>query len=275
MVKSRLRSSEYLSDVWLTIIICLVLFPVIWLILISFRSQVDMFQMPPNLATGWTFANYAELFKNGFGRYLWNSIVVAIGATFIALVVGIPAAYGLARGQQLHDQIMSYWLLFVRMALPMSFAIPFFLMMRRVGLIDTKLGLILVHVTFDLPFVVWTMRPHFESIPIALEEAAYVDGAHPRDVFLKVILPISTPGIVVTAIFAFLLSWNDFFFAFILTRRLAQTAPVTIANFMSYEGYNWGGICSAGVLVMMPVLVFSLVVRRYLIQGLMSGAFKG
>ena len=162
------------------------------------------------------------------------------------------------------------------MAPPIAFTIPFFLAFRWIGLLDTRTGLILIYMTFNLPLVIWMMQPFFDAVPASLEEAALVDGARIRHgASSEIVMPMATAGIAATAILCFLYAWNDFFFALILTRTEARIAPVAVVNFMNYEGWEWGKIAAGGSLVMAPVLIFSLAVRRYLVSGLTAGAVKG
>jgi multiple sugar transport system permease protein len=146
---------------------------------------------------------------------------------------------------------------------------------RHLGLLDTRTGLVIIYLTFNLSLVVWLMRSFFDATPRTLEEAAWIDGASLGQGFLRVVLPLSAPGLAATAILCFLYAWNDFFFALILTRTQAMTAPVAVVNFMNYEGWEWGKIAAGGTLVMLPVLVFSFVVRKFLVRGLMAGALRG
>ncbi|MDQ2762115.1 MAG: carbohydrate ABC transporter permease, partial [Pseudomonadota bacterium] len=155
-----------------------------------------------------------------------------------------------------------------------AFTIPFFLAFRFVGLLDTVTGLVIIYLTFNLAMVVWTMRSFFAAIPRALEEAAWIDGAGVWTAFLRVVLPLAAPGLAATGILCFIMSWNDFFFALILTRTDAMTAPVAIVNFMQYSGWEWGKIAAAGVLVLLPVLVFTFFARTYLVRGMMAGGLK-
>ena len=161
------------------------------------------------------------------------------------------------------------------MAPPIAFTIPYFLAYREVDLLDTRTGLILIYLTFNLSLVIWMMRPFFENPPRALEEAALDRRRRVLAGAVRIVLPTAAPGLAATAILCFLYAWNDFFFALILTRTDAMTAPVAVVNFMNYEGWEWGSIAAGGVMVMLPVLVFSIVVRRYLVEGLTAGAVKG
>ena len=173
------------------------------------------------------------------------------------------------------EKPLSLLILASRMAPPIAFTIPYFLVYRHIDLLDTITGLVLIYLTFNLSLVVWLMRSFFDACPRSLEEAAWIDGASMWQGFTKIILPISGPGLAATAILCFLYSWNDFFFGLILTRTQAMTAPVAIVNFMQYEGWEWGKIAAGGTMVMLPVLIFSILVRKFLIQGMTAGAVKG
>jgi multiple sugar transport system permease protein len=160
------------------------------------------------------------------------------------------------------------------MAPPIAFTIPFFLAYRYLGLSDTLIGLIIVYLTFNLALVIWMMQPFFDGVPRELEEAAWIDGCGVWEAFRRVTLPLSAPGLAATAVICFILSWNDFFYALVLTRTNASTAPVAIVNFIQYTGWEWGRIAAAGTLVMLPVVVFSILVRNYLVRGLAAGGVK-
>ncbi|MBW1993512.1 MAG: carbohydrate ABC transporter permease, partial [Deltaproteobacteria bacterium] len=204
-----------------------------------------------------------------------NSTVASVTSTFLSLILGVPAAYALSRARFKHERKIALWILASRMAPPIAFTIPFFLIYRHLELMDTLTGLIIIYLTFNLSLVIWMMRTFFEGVPRSLEEASWIDGVGVWGGFLKIVLPLSAPGLAATAIFCFLFSWNDFFFALILTRTHAMTAPVAVVNFMNYEGWEWGKIAAGGTMVMLPVVVFSIFVRKYLIRGLTAGAIKG
>jgi multiple sugar transport system permease protein len=253
----------------------LALAPFLWLLLMSFKTNAEIFRFPPRLLFDATFANYAALWTSEFRNSFSNSLIVGIASTSVSLVIGVPAAYALSRWNSRGGATVTLWILASRMAPPIAFTIPFFLFYRWIGLLDTVTGLVLVYTSFNLPLVVWMMQPFFETVPVSLEEAALVDGARTRTIFMQIVLPMVAPGIAATAILCFLYAWNDFFFALILTRTNARTAPVAVVNFMNYEGWEWGKIAAGGSLVMAPVLIFSLAVRRYLVSGLTAGAVKG
>ncbi len=253
----------------------MVMFPFVWLLLMSFKTDADILSTTPKFIFTPTFDNYSALWQGNFPRSFLNSAIVSVTSTALAMVFGVPAAYALSRMSIRAERPLSLLILCSRMAPPIAFTIPYFLAYRYMGLTDTRTGLILIYLTFNLALVVWLMRSFFDSAPRSLEEAAWIDGATMMQTFLKVVLPMSGPGLAATAILCFLYSWNDFFFALILTRTGAQTAPVAVVNFMNYEGWEWGKIAAGGVLVMLPVLLFSIAVRKYLVRGMTAGAVKG
>ena len=257
------------------LLLAVTLFPVLWLIQLSLKVESEAFRMPPKLLFWPTLENYLALFQGKFARSFGNSSIVSLVTTLVSLLLGVPAAYALSRAGFRADKSIALWILTTRMAPPIAFAIPFFLTYRYLGLIDTLLGLVIIYLTFNLSLVIWMMRTFFDGLPRSLEEAAEMDGATPWGAFLRIALPLAGPGLATTAIFCFLFAWNDFFFALVLTRSQAQMAPVAIVNFMNYEGWEWGKIAAGGTMIMLPVVVFSLLVRRYLIRGLTAGALKG
>jgi len=255
--------------------VILVMFPFAWTLLLSFKTTDDIFAGATKLISRPTFENYAALWEGEFRRSFANSAIASIVSTFVALLIGVPGAYALSRMTTRAERPLSLLILASRMAPPIAFTIPYFLAYRWLGLLDTLAGLIIIYLTFNLSLVVWLMRSFFDSVPRSLEEAGWLDGATLWQTFTRIVLPISGPGLAATAILCFLYSWNDFFFSLILTRKEATTAPVAVVNFMNYEGWEWGKIAAGGTMVMLPVLVFSIAVRRFLIHGMTAGAVKG
>jgi multiple sugar transport system permease protein len=251
------------------------LFPVLWLVQLSFKTDVEAMRVPPTILFAPTLDNYAAVFQGKFARSFVNSLVVSVSTTLAAMVLGVPAAYALSRASFGRSRGLAFWVLTTRMAPPIAFAIPFFLAYRWLGLVDTLPGLLIIYLTFNLSLVIWMMRTFFDGIPRSLEEAAAIDGAGPLQAFHRITLPLSGPGLATTAIFCFVFAWNDFFYALVLTRTRALMAPVAIVNFMNYEGWEWGKIGAAATMIMLPVVVFALAVRHYLIRGLTAGALKG
>jgi len=269
------RRDRRLLHALVVVLVALVMFPFLWLLMLSFKTDADIFAWPPKLLFAPTTANYVALWGGNFPRSFANSAIASGVSTLLAMLVGVPGAYALSRAVMRAEKSLSLLILASRMAPPIAFTIPYFLVYRHLELLDTLTGLIIIYLTFNLSLVVWLMRSFFDATPRSLEEAAWIDGASLWQAFVKIILPLSGPGLAATAILCFLYSWNDFFFALILTRTEAMTAPVAVVNFMNYEGWEWGKIAAGGTMVMLPVLFFSILVRRFLVHGLTAGAIKG
>ena len=254
------------------LVLATVLFPFLWLVQLAFRPAEAVFD--DALLFRPTLDGFASLLQGNFLRSFWNSLVVSTLSTVLSLLIGVPAAYALTRWRFRGRRHVALWILVTRMAPPIAFTIPFFLAWRWLGLQDTLLGLALVYLTFNLAIVIWLMQTFFEAVPPALEEAAYIDGCGVWQAFRRIALPLAAPGLAATAVLCFVFSWNDFFYALILTRTQAVTAPVAIVNFLQYEGWEWTKIAAAGTLVALPVVVFTVLVRRYLVRGLTAGGVK-
>ena len=254
--------------------------PVYWMLTISLKTEVDQFASPPKWFTFTpTLAHYYDAFSTrSFGKYLITSAIVATLSTACAMVLGTLAAYGLSRfrlrGQL--DRRLSLWILSTRMFPPIVTAVPLFLMMRDLRLINTITSLVIVYTALNLPFVVWMMRGFFRELPRELEEAAIVDGDSRLGALVRVILPLVTPGLAATAVFCLIVSWNEFLLALVLTQTdAAMTLPVGIAGRVTQYEIKWGVMSAAGVVAMVPILAFALAVQRYLVRGLSLGAVKG
>jgi multiple sugar transport system permease protein len=274
MTSRRERRIGGILNVVVIALVLAVLAPFLWLLRLSFQTNPQIFAFPPQLWFTPTLSNYSALWDTSFRDSFSNSTVVSVVSTIVSMIVGVPAAYALSR-MRARSGALSLWIIVSRLAPPTAFAIPYFLVYREVDLLDTRTGLILIYLTFNLSLVIWLMRSFFENSPRALEEAAWIDGAGFWQALVRIVLPTAAPGLAATAILCFIYAWNDFFFALILTRTDAMTAPVAVVNFMNYEGWEWGRIAAAGVMVMLPVLVFSIAVRRFLVDGLTAGAVKG
>jgi len=265
------------------VLACVVfLFPIFMVVSVSFKAPGDIMAAPPRWLSPPTLENYEALLgwrPSEFQFDLWlhfrNSLLAASGATLLSLLLGTPAAYAFARQRFRGSNSTLLFLLALRMLPPIATVIPLFLIMRYLRLMDSITGLVIAYTTFNLPFIVWIMRSFFLDLPGELEEASWIDGATRWQTFRKVILPLSAPGIVASAIFGLMLAWNDFLFAIILTSRQAPTLPVMTAGFVTDQGVSWGIMMAAGAVIILPVLVFTLFVQRYLVSGLTSGALKG
>jgi multiple sugar transport system permease protein len=264
----------------LIVAVLIALLPVYWMLTVSLKAEADHFAVPPIwFSFKPTWAHYYEtFFVRPFGRYLLTSTIVAIASTVLALLIGTLAAYSLARFKlpfELHERL-SFWIISTRMFPPIVTIIPLFLMMRDLRLLNTIPALIIVYTGFNLPFVVWMMRGFFEELPRDLEEAAMVDGDSRWGALWRVVLPLVRPGLAATAIFCLIICWNEFLFALILTQTdAAITLPVGIAGRVTQYEIKWGAMSAAGVVAMIPILVFAMAVQRYLVRGLSLGAVKG
>jgi len=258
---------------------CAVFFlaPLVWLLSTSFKGPLEAFADPPLLLVSPKFNNFAEIFLNNrrFMQSLMNSFLIGLGTVGLTMAVATPTAYGLSliRGK-LKISVLA-WLLMARIAPGMIYVIPFFVIYGQLRMLDTRFGLMLVNFIFTFPLAVWMMLAFFEDISESVLESAKVDGAGPFSIFTRITIPMITPGIASSAILCFIFSWNEFMFALILTRRHAKTAPVQIVNFMAYEGVDWGQFSAAGILILLPVLLFSFAIRKYMVKGLTAGAVKG
>jgi multiple sugar transport system permease protein len=232
--------------------------------------------MPPLLIWKPTLANYAAVLTRGeFLSAFANSLIVSTGAVLASLIVGVPAAYAFARIRFAGKSFLFFSLLVMRMLPPIAVLLPLFALFNKAGLINTRLSLVIAYTTFSLPLIVWIMRGFFEDLPAELEEAARVDGATRGGAFLRVMLPLARPGLVTAAILSLLLAWNDFLFAAVLTSNSTRTLPVLLAGYAGADtGVEWGQITASGVLVVLPVILFSFAVQKHLVTGLSAGAVK-
>jgi len=261
-------------------VLLVTLAPVYWMITISFKREVDQFAAPPRwFSFSPTLEHYADAFlARSFGQYLFNSLLVALSSTVCALILGTLAAYALARFRLPYrlDRKLALWILSTRMFPAIVTAVPLFLIMRDVRLVNTRLSLVIVYTAFNLPFVVWMMRGFFAEVPRDLEEAAMVDGDSRLGAFWRVSLPLVMPGLAATAVFCLIVSWNEFLFSLVLTQTDdAMTLPVGIAGRVTQYGIKWGAMSAAAVVAIIPILAFALSVQKYLVRGLSLGAVKG
>mgnify|MGYP002620052961 CR=1 FL=1 len=275
--KARARRARLLTTVGVFALIALVLaimlFPFYWMVLTSLRSQVDNVSRVPVWWFTPTWENYQNVIaRNNFLTFTWNSFVVAALSTGIGLVLGLPAAYSIARFKQ---DGLALAILIARLTPYITYLVPWYLAFRALGLIDTYVALTLTHLIVGMPLIVWIMISFFEGVPQDLEEAAFVDGATRIGTFLRVILPLSTPGIVAASILAFIFSWNQFLFSLVLSGPNTRPVPVAVFNFISYGQIDFGGLGAAAVMITLPVLILTLIIQRWIVTGLTMGAVKG
>jgi multiple sugar transport system permease protein len=251
-----------------------VLFVFYWMISLALKPDVENVTYPPVFIPEHpTFDNFVQVFqKNPFGLYTLNSFVVAAASTAISLALGVPAAYGIIKGNW---RAPALFVLIARMTPALSYLIPWFILFRFLELNNTLLALIITHLVIGLPLTVWVMMGFFEGLHPEIEEAARVDGCSVWQVFQLVSLPLARPGIVVAAILSFIFSWNNFIFAVVLAGRETRTLPVAVFSVLTFEQLAWGNLAAAALIVTVPVLLITIFVQRQIVVGMTAGAVKG
>lgn len=274
--KSRLGARLRISA---GVIACfLFLFPLIWMVLTSFKAQRDIFTMPPTLFFTPTLESYVTyLQRPDIWRRLVNTVIVAVGSGVLSIVAGAMAGYALARIRLRGAGTIGLLIVLSRGVPPIALAVPMFLVARKLGLTDKHITLILAYCTFLIPYVMWLMRGFFLSLPKELEESAMIDGCSRFGAFFKIIVPISLPGLLSTMIFSMILAWEELLFALVLTNRNASTIPVAIQGIAgdTINGANWAALTAVGTITVLPVIVFAMLVQKWLVQGMADGATKG
>jgi multiple sugar transport system permease protein len=262
----------------LVVFVVLALGPVAWGVVTSLLPLPALTSTPPDLSpANLTLSNYADVLRSdrSLTRGLVNSAIVATATAFVSLSLGSAAAYALARLSVPGGNRILLGILATQMFPGIVIAIPLFLVMSELGIVDTYPALVITYLSFTLPIVIWILKGFFEAIPPQLERAAAVDGASTLQIFRLIILPISMPALFATGVFAFIESWNEFFFAIILTRINLKTAPIAIAEFAGQYQTLYGQMLAAAVLASIPVVVLAIVFRRFILQGFVEGAVKG
>ncbi len=250
--------------------------PLAWMVSASLKTDFLIYARPPRWLFHPTFVSYHRvLYEIPFVRYFLNSLVVASGTTVGGLVLASLAAYGFARFPFPGAGVVRFLILVTRMVPRVALVVPYFLMMIRAGLLDTRAGLVLAYISFALPFAIWLLVGFFEDVPREVEEAALVDGCSTLRSFLVITVPLAAPGIVVTSIFTFLLAWNEFLFALVLSGVHAKTLPVVIAGFNTDVGPLYNDMSAAATIVMIPTILLTLILQRHVVRGLTLGAVKG
>jgi multiple sugar transport system permease protein len=256
--------------------------PMAWMLLTSLKTGFAAMQFPPQW---WpkepTLVNYQKLLdpNNSVGQdflhYLWNSLFVSTATTIAALIVAVPAAYAFSRFSFPGRRFLFFAVLLRNMFPAVIFLVPLFILMRVLGLVNTHGSLILTYLTFGLPLAIWLLKGFYDNIPIQLEQAARIDGATRFQAFFYVVLPLSTPGIIATAIYSFIGAWNEYIYAYtFLSKNEQMTLPVGIQRFFSENTTDWPGLMAASFIMSVPVVVLFLVLQRYFVRALTEGAVK-
>lgn len=246
----------------------------LWMLSLSLKSEIDNIAYPPVfIPDPPTLDNFVQVFRDSpFLLYTWNSIVVTGSATLLALLVGVPAGYGIAKARASHVGIL---VLLSRLTPGLSFLIPLFILFKWLGLTGTLWPQIIIHLVITVPIVAWIMIGFFETIPPELEEAALIDGCTLWQSFRRIALPLARPGIVVSTILSVIFSWNNFIFGVVLAGRETRTLPVAVYNVLSFEQLSWGPLAAAALVVTLPVLILTIFVQREIVAGLAAGGVKG
>jgi len=259
----------------LVVLVALVMMvPIVWIALAAFKQHVDVYQL--KLLFRPTLENFALVFDSPYhlGRKLLNSTVVSFVTVAIAIPIATGAAYSFSRFRMRGERVMFVMILATQFVPAVVIVLPFFLLFRDLGILDTRIGLILVNLSIVTPFAIWMIKGFIDGIPRDTEEAALVDGSSRLQVIRNIVLPMAAPGLVTAAIFCFIVSWNDFLFALILTTNKAVTLTVGLALFQAEEGDLWNLLAAAGIIIMVPMFVLALIIQKHFVQGMTMGAVR-
>src|SRR5947209_11458398 len=274
--RGRMRRRLRRIGFWLSVLV--IVSPAIlvffWMLSLSLKNEIDNLAYPPVfIPDPPTLRNFVQVFaENSMGLYFGNSIVVSGFATLVALLIGIPAGYGIARVQAHKITVL---ILIARMTPALSYLIPLFTVFQFLGLNNTLTALVITHLVITVPIVVYIMAGHFETLPKELEEAALIDGGSVWTTFRYVALPLARPGIVVATILAFIFSWNNFVFGAVLAGRSTRTLPAAVYNVLTFEQLAWGPLAAAAIVVTLPVLLLTIAIQKEIVVGLTHGGVKG
>ncbi len=264
---------------WILLVATVVLyaFPFLYLLLTSFKTPFETLAVPPQiLPSQWTLENYVNaLQRTGVVASFINSTTTAVISTALSLLLATPAAYAITRFRTRSGRLLSMTALITRMVPPVAVGVPLMSMIASMRLTDTPTGLAIAHTTISLPLSILLMASFFEAVPVEIEEAAKVDGCGRMRALWSVVMPVVSGGVAVTAIFAFLASWNEFLFSTLLTSVRAQTTPIMIANFQTQFGLDWGPMTALATLYSVPVIILTIFLQRHIVAGLTLGAVKG
>ncbi len=268
------QTSLFFTYVALIFFSLMIALPVLWTLRTSFVNEVDAYAMPPRLFPSFTFDNYRELFGNdGFGDFLINSLIISLASTALAVPIASLGGYAFAR-YKAGGNILRFTVLATQMLPGVVLILPLFIVMSRLHLSDTYLGMTIAYLAFNLPFLIWIMTGFFASIPKDLDDAAAMDGLTPVQSFFRIILPIALPGIMATAVLSFIFSWNEFLFAIVLSGRTTMPIPVRLAAMKTRQGIQIAKLSAGTIIAILPMVFISGFVKRYLITGLSLGAIK-
>ena len=270
----RKRLGSFFGYVFLMIFATYALFPIIWMITCTFKSDAEMYNTIFRFTP--TMANYkAVLVGTDYFKAFGQNIIVAGGAVLLTVVAGVPAAYGLARYNFKNKEDIAFTILSFKFAPEILVILPVFLIFRKIGLYDTYFGLIWVYQLITMPLLIWVVRGYFEDISVEIEQAAQLDGYRWYEIFFKVLLPLVKPGLVSSALLAFIYAWNSFTFPLILSGFNVQTITITSLRYIASDSVHYGQVAVAATVAILPEIIACLFIQKHLVRGLSFGAVKG
>ncbi len=272
--KQQKQLTNALQVVLILIAAFVMIIPIIWIFLAAFKTHVDVYQLKIFFQP--TFENFGLVFDSPYdlGEKLFNSTIIAFVTVLFAIPIATLAAYSFSRFRLTGETTMLVLILATQFVPAVIIILPFFVMYRDIGLLDTRVGLILVNLAIVMPFAIWMIKGFIDGIPLDTEEAAMVDGSTRLQVIRNIVLPMAAPGVLTAAIFCFIIAWNEFLFALILTNKEAVTLPIGLALFKAEEGDLWNLLSAAGIIIMAPMFVLALIIRKYFVQGMTMGAVR-
>ncbi|MGM8365944.1 carbohydrate ABC transporter permease [Virgibacillus sp. W0181] len=274
-MKRKKRIMDVFTYIALTIISLVFLLPLLWILRTSLIKKVEAYQIPPKWLVTPTLDNYLAVINDStFFHNFTNSLGISLISTILSLIFGSLAAYGFVRLRQGGGDTLKISILGTQMLPPIVLVIPIFVLIKSVGLLDSWIALIATYMTFSLPYVIWLLLDFFESVPKELDEAAEIDGASKFKGFIKVVIPIAAPGIISAGVFSFIMAWNEFIFALVLTGTKSRTLPVAIANLNTHQGVMIAELSASVILIVLPVILLSMFIQKYLVSGMSFGSLK-
>ena len=269
------RTKTLIQNVILLIIVLLTIFPLFWTFLTSIKANVDAWSLPPKFIFKPSSRNYSiVLLEKRFIGFIKNSLITCVGATVLAMLLGIPLAYSFSRLKSRFKNVVFVGVFISYILPPIVLSIPLYVIFARWGVLNRYSTIILTHMTFILAFTAWMMRGFFEEVPEEIEESAILDGCSFMQCLLVIDIPMVKAGLMSTVIFSFILSWNDFMYALVLTSQSTRLVSVAVAQFLTPHGMFWGQMCAAGIIAILPILIFTLFARKSLVRGMSVGAIK-
>ena len=272
--RSRKKMLDFLQFLVILLTAIIILVPIYWIVSGAFKQQVDIFQL--KLLFTPTLDNFKIIFKSPYNLFdkLVNSTLVALSTVLITIPLATLAAYSFSRFRMKAEKVMFVTILATQFVPAVVIVLPFFILFRDIGILDTRLALVLVNLSLIMPFAIWMIKGFIDGIPLDTEEAALVDGSGRIQVVLNVVIPMALPGVITAGIFCFILAWNEFLFALIITTNKAVTLPVGLSLFHAEEGVLWHLISAAGIMIMLPMFVLATLIQKHFVQGMTMGAVR-